>query len=311
VLKAAEELDFAPNLVARGVVAQRTYLVGLLVRDLVDERTAALARGVQDVASANGFAVLVLSTDGDTRRELDAVRQLRSMRVDAIIFSYSIVDDRRHIAELTAQLKHVETTGGVLVRLAPHPQVNPDASVSTRHGLGLAVDHLVSLGHHRIALVRGPASTGLSRVAKYAMHQVLERHDLKLTIRSDIESDGTFEGGRSAAARLVGGRAPCTAVVTVNDQLAIGLLKGFAELGARVPQDISVVGFDDVPSASFTTPGLTTVHVPLQALGGTGMQIAIWLLGGGARMGRKNLALELTIRQSTAPPPPVGARQSK
>lgn len=302
VLKVAKELDFAPNLIARGLVAQRTYLIGLLVKDLVDEHAAAVARGVQDVASANGFAVLTISTDGDPGREIEAIRQLRSMRVEAILFAYSMLDDRRHIEELTAQLKQVEAAGGVLVRLAPHPQVNPDASVSTRRGLGLAVDHLVGLGHHQIALVHGPSRTGLSRVAIYAMQQVLERHDLKLSAGSTIETDGSFEGGRNAAQKLIGVKAPNTAVVTVNDQLAIGLLKGFSELGVHVPDDVSVVGFDDVPSAAFTTPGLTTVQVPLRALGGTGMQVAIWLLGGGARMGRNNLVPEFTIRESTAPP---------
>jgi DNA-binding LacI/PurR family transcriptional regulator len=233
------------------------------------------------------------------------------MRVDAIIFSYSMSDNRRHVEELTAQLKHVEAAGGVLVRLAPHPQVNPDASVSTREGLGLAVDHLVDLGHQRITIVHGPARTGLSRVARYAMQQVLERHHLKFSSSYAVETDGTFKGGRNTAASLLDGTAPSTAVVTVNDQLAIGLLKGFAGLGVRVPDDISVIGFDDVPSAAFTTPGLTTVHVPLRELGRAGMQVAIWLLGGGARIGRHNLALELTIRESAASPPPGGFQQPR
>ncbi|MCU1463662.1 MAG: transcriptional regulator, LacI family [Acidimicrobiales bacterium] len=299
VLKAADALDFAPNLIARGLVAQRTYLVGMLVSDLVDEHAAALARGVEEAAAENGFAVLVMSTDGDPEKEIDAVRRLRSMRVDAVIFSYSTVADRDQQDRLTAQLRHVEAAGGALVRLAPHPRVGPDASISTRQGFALAVEHLVGLGHRRIALLQGPANAGLSQVGVYAMRRVLEGHRLSLADRFIIPTDGTLAGGRSAAPALLKGRAPATAVVAMSDTLAIGVLKGLADAGARVPRDISVVGFDDVPAAAYTTPGLTTVHVPLRELGSAGMQVAIWLLGGGARRGRNNLPVELVVREST------------
>jgi LacI family transcriptional regulator len=311
VLKAAEDLDFAPNLIARGLVAQRTYLVGMLVKDLVDEHAASLARGVEEAAAENGFAVLVMSTDGDPEKEIDAVRRLRSMRVDAVIFSYSTVAAGDQQARLTAQLRHVEVAGGALVRLAPHPRVGPDASISTRRAFALAVEHLAGLGHRRIALLQGPAGAGWSQVALYAMRRVLETHRLTLADRFIIPTDGTFAGGRAAAASVLKGRAPATAVVAMSDTVAIGLLKGLGEAGASVPGDVSVVGFDDVPSAAYTTPALTTIRVPLRELGVAGMQVAIWLLGGGARRGRNNLPVDLVVRESTGPAPGRAAAPRK
>ncbi|MFL6239826.1 MAG: LacI family DNA-binding transcriptional regulator [Actinomycetes bacterium] len=312
VLEAAAELDFAPNLIARGLVARRTHLIGMIVPSLTDARYAAIASGVEHMATENGFTLIILSTGGDAEGEVAALRRLRSMRVEAVIVPYGSVGGRDQQARLSAQMIQVEAAGGVIVRLAPHPRVNPDAAVSTRQGLSLAVDHLVSLGHKAIGLLTGPARAGGSQVGVYAMRQALRQHRLTLREGDVVATDGTMPGGRGAAAEFVSGRAPVTAVVALTDELAIGFLRGCRDSGLSVPDDVSVVGFDDVPQAAFTTPALTTVRVPHFDLGVAGMQVAIWLLGGGARTGRNNLPVELVVRESTAAPRRVArARPSK
>jgi len=301
VLDAAAELDFAPNLIARGLVAQRTHLVGLLVPDLVDTRYAAIAGGVEHMARQNGFTPLVFSTNGRTDEEVDAVRRMRSMRVDAVIFGYSTVSTREQQSKLTAQLSQVEAAGGVLVRLAPHPRVNPDASVSTREGLMLAVEHLFELGHTAVTLVTGPAKAGGSQVAVYAMRRLLREHGKTLQDNQVVATDGTLEGAR-ATAKTIASRKRTTAVIALSDRIALGLLRGCRDLGISVPEDLSVVGFDDLPQSAYAVPALTTIRIPHFDLGVAGMQVAIWLLGGGARHGRNNLPVSLVVRESTAPP---------
>lgn len=301
VLDAAAELDFAPNLIARGLVAQRTNLVGMLVPDLVDTRYAAIARGVEHMARDNGFTPLIFSTGGRPDDEVAAVRRMRSMRVDAVIFSYSTVSTREQQNKLTAQLEQVEAAGGALVRLAPHPRVNPDASYSTREGLALAVDHLFGLGHTSVTLVTGPAKAGGSQVAVYAMRRVLREHGKALQDTQVVATDGTLDGARTAA-KSIAGRRRTTAVVTLSDRIALGLLRGCHDMGVSVPEDLSIVGFDDLPQSAYAVPALTTVRVPHFDLGVAGMQVAIWLLGGGARQGRNNLPVSLVVRESTAAP---------
>jgi LacI family transcriptional regulator len=301
VLDAAEQLDFAPNFVARGLVAQRTYLVGVVVHDLVAEYAAELARGLEETAEENGFTTVAFSTDADARRELDIVRRLRSLRADAVVYACSTACHGDELDELIAQLRRFEDAGGVIVRLAPHPSVGPDASVSTRKAVGLAVDHLVGLGHRRVGLVTGPEGMDTTKVLVHAMREVMKARDLTLAPELVLATDGTVEGGRAIATALAAQRRRPTGVVCADDLVAIGVLRGAHDAGLAVPEHLSVVGFYDIPLAAYVRPALTTVRVPLRELGAMGMQVAIWLLGGGARKGRLNLPVELVVRESAGP----------
>jgi LacI family transcriptional regulator len=306
VLEVAAELDFEPNLLARGLVMHRTHIVGVLVHDLTDEFYARIVRGIEDVAFENGFSVVVCDTDRDADKEIAYVRRLRSQRVDAIIYAGSSAADAAKQTELVEQLRRVEAAGAVLLRLAPHATVEPDVSYSTREGFGLLVDHLVSFGHHEFAYVGAPAALNSTRVARYALAEVLRRHGIEFRASRMITGDGTRAAGVDAAKHLVEtGRGdaelPVTAVLAATDHAAAGLVQGFAAHGVDVPGEVSVVGFGDLTLAGDL--GLTTVHVPLHALGDGAMKRAIWILGGGARMGRDNLPLELVVRASSGPAP--------
>jgi LacI family transcriptional regulator len=297
VLEAASQLDFEPNLVARGLVVQRTHLVAVLVHDISDEFYARIVRGIEDVAFANGFSTIVCETDRDPDKEIAYVRHARSRRVDAIIYAGSSAADAEKQVELVAQLRRVEDAGAVLLRLAPHATVGPDVSYSTREGFGLLVDHLVELGHREFAYVGAPAALNSTRVARHALAEVLQRHGLQFRSDRMITGDGTRAAGVEAAKQLIERQPLFSAVLAATDHAAAGLLHGFRDFGVRVPEDVSVVGFGDLNLAADL--GVTTVRVPLYDIGTAAMQRAIWILGGGARPARDNLPLELVVRTSS------------
>ncbi len=296
VLEAATELDFEPNLLARGLVMQRTHIVGVLVHDLRDEFYARIVRGIEDVAFANDFSVVVCETDRDPDKEIAYVRRLRSQRADAVIYAGSSAADAEKQDQLVEQIRRLEGSGAVLLMLAPHATVEPDVSYSTREGFGLLVDHLADLGHTEFAYVGAPVALNSTKVARHALAEALFRHGIEFRAERMIPGDGTRAAGEEAAKQLVEQGLPVTAVLAATDHAAAGLLEGFAALGVDVPTDVSVVGFGDLTLAHDLS--LTTVRVPLTEVGDTAMKRCIWYLGGGARAGRDNLPLELVVRGS-------------
>lgn len=303
VLAAAAGLDFVPNLVARGLVARRTSTLGVIVHDVTDEYFAQIARGIEDVAYARGLATLICNSDRQPDKELAYVRKLRSMRVDAIVFAGSGLADGHYQAALGPQLRLYQAGGGAVVRLASAPDGRGDVEWSTGDGYRAAVGHLRSLGHARIGFVGGPTLLTSSHERRAAATAALEAAGLGLAASARFAGDYTREGGVRAASAVMA-RAPGerpTALLAANDQLAIGLLTGLRILGLKLPDDMSVVGFDDIPSCAFVEPPLTTIRVPLYDVGAAGAQVAIDRLAGRAGE-RVTLPVELVVRASTSVP---------
>jgi LacI family transcriptional regulator len=305
VVEAANELDFEPNLLARGLVMQRTHIVGVLVHDLRDEFYARIVRGIEDVAFDNNFSIVVCETDRDTAKEIAYVRRLRSQRVDAVIYAGSSAADADDNEEIVEQLRRLESAGAAILRLAPHATVEPEVSYSTREGFGLLVDHLADLGHTEFSYVGAPVALNSTKVARHALAEALFRHGIEFRTERMIPGDGTRAAGEEAAKQLVEQGLPVTAVLAATDHAAAGLLQGFAALGVDVPSEVSVVGFGDLTLAHDLS--LTTVRVPLTEVGDTAMKRCIWYLGGGARAGRDNLPLDLVVRGSCGPARPLPA----
>lgn len=302
VLDAAADLDFEPNLLASGLARRRMEAVAVMVHDMTDEYFSEIARGIEDEAHASGYVTLICNTDRDPAKEVHYLRKLRSMQVDAVVFTAGGVRNRAHRAEVTRQLGHIERSGGVIVRLAPAVGVRPDVFYSNAAGFRLAVDHLVDLGHERIGYLAGPPDNATSLERLTAVRRALGLRGLHLA--DELVFDGLFSrtGGEAAAERFVEVRCGATAVVGSNDQAAIGFVRGLRRHGVRVPDDVSVVGFDDIGPCSYVEPALTTVHVPLHELGVRGMRAALAMLDGRTRAAPQDLPLRLTVRSSSAPP---------
>lgn len=302
VLSAAASLDFVPNLVARNLAVRRTGTFGVIVHDMTDEYFAQIARGIEDVAYAAGRATLICNSDRQPDKELAYVRKLRSMHVDAMVFTGSGLGDDAYQAALRPQLDQFTAAGGVVVRLAPSPGRPADVRWPTGDGYTAAVAHLAALGHRRFGFVCGPALLPSSHERLAAAASALAGHGL--TLSCVVAGDYTRHGGVRAAAALLAGQAEHrpTAVLAANDQLAIGLQAELRAQGVAVPGDVSVIGFDDVPACAFVEPPLTTIRVPLYDVGATGARIALERLDGGDPP-TVTVGLELVVRASTAPPP--------
>lgn len=303
VLDATKALDFEPNMLARGLARNRTQTVAVLVHDIMDEYFSEIARGVEDEAYSHGYVALICNTDRDADKELYYLRKLRAMQIDAILFTAGGLRGRTHRRDANRQLTQIEAAGGVIVRLAPHPGGKPDVGYSNRRGLALAVDHLVGLGHRNIGFLAGSPRITTSAERLAAMRLALASHGIELLEATIFDGDFSRAGGEEAAAKFVDADCAATAVVSANDQAAIGFVRGLRSRHVVVPDEVSVVGFDDIAPCAYVEPPLTTVHVPLYEIGVQGMRLAFDLLVGKDRPKPHEFPLELTIRSTTAPPP--------
>jgi LacI family transcriptional regulator len=299
VLAAAKSLDYESNMLARGLVANRSGTVGVVVHDILDEYFAQIVRGIEDVAYAAGYTTLVCNSDRDPEKELNYVRKLRSMCVDALLFTAGGLRDREHQRRLAVQTAKIEAVGRVVVHLAPHPVRKPIVYYATAPAIDELVGHLQGLGHRRFLYVAGAPNIATSHERVGA---VLASADARGLERPRVlHSDFSRDGGRRAAPEVAESvRSGVTAILAANDQTAFGLLEGLRELGLRIPEDVSLAGFGDISACRDVS--LTTVRLPLYDIGAQGMEYALRVLDGGRPKRPKTLPTQLIIRDSTAAP---------
>ncbi len=301
VLAAADELDFEPNLMARGLVAQRTSMVAVLVDDLTDPAAALVARGVEDDAFEHGFSVVVGDTDGDVAKEVAYVRKLRALRADAVVLATAAIDGDVHREELARQLLKLEGGGGVVVRVGPGREPS-DVAWSEPEAFELAVRHLRTLGHEHLAFVtRGDGHRASAAVE--ACRAALGT-DGGLLPPDRVLAIGDPPDGVARVAHAICVLTPSvTGVLTASDEDAAALIAALQSTGRRVPHDVSVCGLGDLPVATVVSPALTTVRLPLRESGRAGMCLVRDALDG-ERPGRPTeLPVELVVRDSTGPAP--------
>jgi DNA-binding LacI/PurR family transcriptional regulator len=295
VLAAAEALGYRPNAVARSLVQRRTFNVGVIVSDLHNLFFAEILDGIGSAAAAAGYKVLITSGYLDPAVEAGALETLLQLRTDGIILAGS---------QLSASTLRVAS------RVVPMALVTSGinaAGVDTIatddvKGAGLAVEHLVSLGHCRIAMIdggNGPGSAERQRGYAAAMRRSgLGRHIQ--VAAGDYTEDGGWRGTRS----LLEAKQRPSAICAANDLAALGVLNALAEAGLDVPRDVSVVGYDNTALAALRHVALTTIHQPRFQIGEMAMTALLRRLQRpSARTKRDLLDPSLVIRQTTAPPP--------
>jgi len=257
-----------------------------------------VARGVQDAADENGYVVVLCNTDRTRDREVRLLDTLRQQRVQGVILNPSQVtrDDVQRLSDV-----------GVSVVLIGSQIDDPEFDlvlVDNIQGACDAVTHLVELGHRRVGLVGGSrdTSSGMQRFQGYV--RSLEEHGLAFDEDLIVEGDFTFEGGRECMQRLVSRSRPPTGVFVANDMMALGALTALEAAGLAVPDDVSLVGFDDIPEASRSRPKLTTIAQPKYQTGVEAARLLFERARQGHGSGRKRILLEhrLIVRASTAPP---------
>lgn len=253
---AARELRFTPSSAARSLITRRTDTIGLLLPDLHGEYFSELIRGIDRAARARGLHLLVSSSHGDADEAAAALRAM-SGRVDGLLVMSPHADADFLQHNLPARVPAVLLNTGL--ELAGHARF----AVDNFGGAQAMTRHLVGAGRKRIAFICGPADNdeAQSRLAGY-------RAGLKASLRQALyDGDFTEEGGWLAGRRIAQSRPRPDAVFAANDMMAVGCLAALQEAGLRVPDDVALAGFDDIPIARYVAPALTTIRVPIATLG--------------------------------------------
>ncbi|GAA5119223.1 LacI family DNA-binding transcriptional regulator [Haloechinothrix salitolerans] len=293
VLDAAAELGYAPHAMARSLASRTSTLLGVLVSDLHNPFFAEIVDGIDEVARAEGFE-LILNTGGlDVERERDAVTRLLSFRPAGLALLGAAVP-AEVIADAAGQSSVVVVARPA--RIAGVDSVNDDGGLGAR----LAVDHLVELGHTRITHFDG-GRTSEARIRREGYAAAMRAHGLRPDV---VRSEYTDAGGEKAATLLLerGGMLP-TAVVAANDVNAVGALSVFSDAGLAVPSDISVVGYDNTALSGLRHIGLTTVDQPRAEMGRLAARALVERARGERGAARRRLVTpSLVVRSTTAPP---------
>lgn len=296
VLEAARALNYAPNYSARSLSSQRTATLGLLLPDIANPFFAEIARGVEDAAAEAGYTLLIGSTDGDPLREQHYVASLQAGRVDGILFAG---------ANLGAPLLEGWLVRGVAVglvdRLVDEDDVPVDAVLTDNvEGGALAVRHLLNLGHTRLAVVTGPQRVRTARDRLVGAHQAAAERGVSLDPDLIIEGNFKESGGYQAARILFSRPNPPTAIFAQNDMMALGVLRYLEEAGIRVPDEVALIGFDDIAFAALSRPALTTIAQPKYEMGRLAAQLLVERLADSQQAPRR-LVLQprLVLRQTT------------
>ena len=297
VLAAAAELGYHVHGAARALAGGASFTIGLVLRQqpeqvAADALLADTLWGVGQEVLKGGYRVLVepLSPDGGHYSDL-----VRSQRVDGLIVSGPRSDDQE-LADLVAE-EYPIILQGRLPGLAA-----PSVDVDNRAGARDAVEHLVGLGHKHIACI-----TNAPRAYTAAQERLDGYHDALGAAGIGVDEALVIEGAFDATSGLAATRAllargrPFTALFVASDVVAFGALRALREAGLRVPHDVSVVGFDDIPLARHFDPPLTTVHLPARALGEAAGRAILDRLAGRLTLDRQLLATEMIVRESTAP----------
>lgn len=298
VLAVAKRLRYQPSALARGLVTRRTHTVGLLISDIANPFFIRAVRAVEDVAQENGYNVILCNTDEDPAKETQYLQVLMEKRVDGII-----------LATTAGSLRMVRDVRWRRIPLVLFDRELPGVAtdivkVDGLLGGRLATEHLLRLGHRRIAIIHGPVvrSTGAERLKGY----LAALRAMGIRPAPELIREGNFkqDSGRELAQRLLDVSPPPTALFCTNNLMTVGALQTLQERGVRIPADLSLVGYDDMEWWTLTHPPLTTVGQPVYDLGREAMRLLLGQIDGGGRRRPQRVVLkpELILRESCAAP---------
>ena len=294
VWRAARELNYFPNSHARALVSGRSRLLGLIVSDITNPFFPELVRQFESLAQQRQYDLILTSTDYQTERMTACLRRMLERKVDGVALMTSEMDEGliEELARRGVPLVFMDV-GQVGARMS-------HVAMDYANGIRQAVDHVVTLGHRRIAFISGPLELHSARIRHDAFVEGLREHGItpdKALIR---EGTHTAEGGQRAMEALLRIRHRPTAVVCSNDWTAIGALHAIDAAGLRVPEDVSIVGFDDTPIASYSRPPLTTVRMSASEIGATACKALFDLIDDKNHDGALlRIPTELVVRGST------------
>lgn len=296
IRRIADEFGYCPSGPARSLVTRHTETIGVVVTSIADPFHADVVGGIEEMANEHGFSVFLANSNADPDRELRVVRSFQQRRVDGLIVAASRVG-ALHLAALSRMRIPI-----VLVNNQHPSEFVHSVAIANADAARAATRHLIALGHRRIAYLgdRFGYQSDTERFAGY--RQALAEADLPFEPELIAHGNGKPDGAAPAMARLLALADPPTAVFCYNDMTALGALRHLRRCGLRVPEDLSLVGFDDLFLAEYMDPPLTTMRQPMWEMGRAAARMLLDLISGKATVENIQMPAELVVRASTAAP---------
>ena len=290
----AHESGYRASAVARGLVMRRTHTIGLVVTTVADPFASEVVSGIEQAANDHGYAVFLAESNAEPEREKKVVQSFAERRVDGIVVTSS------RVGALYLPLLSEMMVPIVLVNNQHPGAFVHSVMIGNLEGSRAAAEHLVKLGHRRIAYL-GDQFGYQSDTERFAGYrEALDAAGIPFLPELVVHGDGKPEAAMRAMEKLLALAGPPTAVCCYNDMSALGAMKSIRLKGLSVPEDISVVGFDDLFLASYTEPRLTTVRQPMRRMGQLAMESLFRLMSGEESEIRIRVDAELIVRESTA-----------
>lgn len=297
VLRAINELNYKPNAIARSLRKRSMRTIGMLITDIINPFYSQIIKGVQSAANEENYCIILCDTNDEPTAEKKYIELLNSHFVDGIILGSSYIEDDVVDTIERLGIKYVMVNRGSSNSNAPYVKADDEG------GMIKAMNHLIELGHKKIAYLSGPlyAETAVNRLAGYRK----ALHEANITYNPSYVIEGLFDeqSGYKACQELLKNKDLPTAICCCNDLMAIGAMGAIKEAGLSIPDDISLVGCNNIWITSILSTPLTTVNHPLFEMGRQAFKVLMGIISNGNSIGyRVTLPAELVIRESTAVP---------
>jgi DNA-binding LacI/PurR family transcriptional regulator len=297
VRTAMSHLNYTPNLLARSLRIQRSHTLGFITADVTNPFYPSVAKGATVAATQRGYNLMLVDSEENPGIEAEATGLLLQKKVDGLMYTSISLD-----SDIPKWLA-TDGTPFVCINRRAISGTGLYVGIENKCGMVAAVDHLAEMGHQRIAFIAGNPISSAAQARRDGFLEGMERNGLCIDPQLMCEGDYRLEGGCKAAEHLAGLKDPPTALVAANDVMAFGAWQCFRQLGLSVPEDISLVGFDDIALSSMAPIGLTTVRCPMYEMG---LKAATMLIdaieGKPIQDACIELPVELVIRDTTAAP---------
>jgi LacI family transcriptional regulator len=298
VMAVAARLHYRPNRIARGLVTGRSHSLGLIVSDIRNPFFAEVARGAEDAARAGNCDLVLCNSDLDADKQMQYVQSLQEKRIDGIMMNSVSMLSREQQAQLAASGVPI-----VLLNRSASNHTFSTVCADNESGGALAARYLLGLGHRKIAHLTGPRQHGnLSDRAQGFVRalQAAEHQEQPVVLRGKF----TFEGGAELARKLLDEHPDVTAIFAANDVMAFGVAHAAIDRGLRIPEDLSLVGFDNLQFSVIVHPPLTTIHQPKYEMGSAAVDVLLRLARDKGKQipEHRRLGVELIERQSCMEP---------
>lgn len=295
---AIEKLQFSPNRIAQGLKSDQSKIIGVIVHDICDSYFAQMVKGIEEFISGHEYIVNIFNTNRSVEKELHAVNMLKTSRADAVVFAGGALMDKQYEKKMRLIVKQLKAQGTVLLGVTPHPFEMKNIKLGNKIATSMISEYLIEKGHKKIAFVDGPSNLYTSYLRREGLKESLKKEGLELKGDLIFSGNFSFEGGRKAALEILEKIDEITAVVGGNDATALGLIWELNNQGIKVPDDISVIGIDNLPEAKYSYPPLTTISIPVYQLGSNIGEYLFESLSKNQEAELKNIEMELIERNS-------------